>query len=200
MVAPAAQIAIRLAPRAEASGLKGDKMTDVNNPDPKGSKVLPDDSDATTEIINERVTAVLPGIGAQGSGGSPLPPSDPTVTPPTPASGAAPSRSGVVHSYPRKIVIAGFVLGIVGTSLAFLALILGFVNLARDGGGHGPRGHSQVTITEDFDGRSGRVTERFTEDFGERGDRGTSGRRGPHGMRERLEITEDFMEDTQSVS
>ena len=117
---------------------------------------------------------------------------------------AAPAPTPAHRPISRKMVIAAFVLGIVGTSLAVLSLILCLVNLGRSG--HSGRMHDRVSISEDFNGPAGRMTERFQEDFGGRGGRmterfeedftdrpgtDTDGRRGRGDIRERLEITED---------
>lgn len=75
---------------------------------------------------------------------------------------------------PRKMIKASFILGIVGTSLAAIALTVGIVALAV--GSHGSRHgdmRGSVTITEKFDGGRGHMTERFEEEFsGGRGMRG----------------------------
>lgn len=75
---------------------------------------------------------------------------------------------------PRKMIKASFILGIVGTSLAAIALAVGIVALAD--GPHGSR-HGDMrgsfTITEEFDGGRGHMTERFEEEFS--GGRGRGG-------------------------
>ena len=178
-------------------------MTDANNRGPV-DPAASGDEEAITEIIEEDAKFVLPDVGAEGSAKGSAPSSAPTGGRDKGAASAAPAAP--TQPYPRKMVISAFVLGIVGTSLAVLALILGFVNLGLDGG-HGPREHSRVTITEDFDERGGRMTERFSEDFDGRGgrmterfsedfeERGTGG-----GKHERMEITEETTDDTENAS
>ena len=115
-----------------------------------------------------------------------------------PASTAA--SSGEKQPYSRKMVLSAFILGIVGTSLAVLALLVAIVGFS---GGRGDHGHCRCgTVVEETEmrtDRSGRggmrerdevVIERFEERDGSRGD-GTRGER----FRER-EILEE--EVTQS--
>lgn len=120
-------------------------------------------------------------------------PAGASAVPPRPTS---PVVDGAKGPYPRKMLVAAFVLGIVGTSLAAIALIVGIAGF----GGHGARSDrgydrgdvtiSKETITER--GHGGRVefrefNEEMTEEFG--GGRG--------GMRERV-LEEQLEMDIQS--
>lgn len=117
------------------------------------------------------------------------------------------------YPYPRKMLIAAFVLGIVGTSLAVIALILSLVSLGSGdfGRGGGRGGHrADISITESFEDGSGRMNERFTEDFDvrERGGRMELDREmmeerfgqtdGRGGMRDWVFESETESEDTAS--
>lgn len=112
----------------------------------------------------------------------------------------------------RGKVNAAFVLGIVGTSLAVLALIVGIAGFSHGRPGFDHR-RSGVSITEEMDvesSRSGRggmrerdevVIERFEERDGTRGERSQERRHAPEReLLEDQELLEEMMEeaDTQN--
>lgn len=70
------------------------------------------------------------------------------------------------YAYPRGMLIAAFVLGIVGTSLAAIALIVALMG-GGVGGGHvgRPMDRASETISEELNVRGNRVDGRVVEEF-----------------------------------
>lgn len=92
-----------------------------------------------SETVVQPVAATDPyaapstGTSNAGSQGSAAP-----AVPAAPTAPAAPE--GKTYTYPRKMLIAAFVLGIVGTALGAIALIVALAGAVDDFDGHGGRG------------------------------------------------------------
>ena len=111
-----------------------------------------------------------------GGGSTPVPTTNMQAPYGEAGKNAAPKKE---YSYPRGMLIAAFVLGIVGTSLAVIALIVG---LMSGGGGSGRGG-----MNRSMDRSSERITEQVTE------------RDGLTGQSERLlELDSEIQTDSQS--
>ncbi len=165
-------------------------------------------------VEQTEVTEVLE-VQAEESGATPVAETaaDAKPIPSEPASktkAPAAAESGKQKPPPsRKKVNAAFVLGIVGTSLAVLALIVGIAGFSHGRGDFDPRG-PRTSITEEMDvqtdrsGRGGmhrdeRVIERFEESDGPRGERLRERRHVPdRDLLEDQELLEEMMEENST--
>lgn len=100
-----------------------------------------------------------------------------------PASPLAQSTAPARES--RKMLIASFVLGIVGTSLAVIALVVAVVGVSHGNGGGRSHGRASFSVSEDV------ITERGSERSTGSG-HGRSSGRGADGQLEIREFTEEM--------
>ncbi|MFZ1382748.1 MAG: hypothetical protein WAS54_08190 [Scrofimicrobium sp.] len=157
---------------------------------------MSNDKDAATEEFARYVNEQQEGIEVADTVVS----SETVTEPAAPTYAASPATAAATpDSKHRKMLTAAFVLGIVGTSLAFIALIVGIAGFGHGGSGGRTHDRVEVTISEEFmeeqgqlPGRDGRMEMReFTEDMREQ----MSGTRGQ--MRERV-LQEDIETGAQS--